>query len=486
MKKSIFLVLLAMLMLVCGCSNIGLSNNSKRDIALTIGTKEVDEVEFLYQYTEAISSFYDEYYYYLSYLGVDLTADLSTQYLSNGQSYHDYFAENAIAFLAEQKYLVLEAEKAGFELSEEQRKEVEDSFASFYSQIELSGYTIEEYLAENYSADMTPEDFEYYIMEDAIAFYYYRDYMDKIALDDTALNAYYEANKNAFDSANFCVYYFGYEIPETSSEDTESAEVADESYKDEAKAKAEQAFDAVTSPEDFEAGIKSVLTDDELASFVDGYTEASALYSEIFEELADWLYSEERVAGDKTILEYNSGYFVIMFKSRALDTSNTIDVRHCLLATSTVSDILIEGTEEIDYEATEAAQAAADAEVYAEAEELFNAWVADGAKEEDFIALANEHSDDSATDGLYEMVTRGYMVEAFDAWCFDESREPGDYGIVETPYGYHLMYFVGVNEPVWKSTARNSILEEEYTKMYDSNVEKYPIVKNDDVIASIG
>ena len=118
MKKSILALFLAMTMLVGGCTGNGSINNAdnnqgeesnkpKRDIALTIGSKEIDIVEFTYQYKDSISSFYSEYYYLISSLGVDLSGDLTAQYLPTGQSYHDYFVENTINFLAEQKYLVL-------------------------------------------------------------------------------------------------------------------------------------------------------------------------------------------------------------------------------------------------------------------------------------------------------------------------------------------------------------------------------------------
>ena len=35
------------------------------------------------------------------------------------------------------------------------------------------------------------------------------------------------------------------------------------------------------------------------------------------------------------------------------------------------------------------------------------------------------------------------MVEPFETWCFDESHKVGDTGIVESTYGYHVMYFSG-------------------------------------------
>ncbi|MBR2977814.1 MAG: peptidylprolyl isomerase, partial [Oscillospiraceae bacterium] len=57
------------------------------------------------------------------------------------------------------------------------------------------------------------------------------------------------------------------------------------------------------------------------------------------------------------------------------------------------------------------------------------------------------HSEDNAENGgLYENVTKGQMVRSFNDWCFDAARKPGDTGIVETEYGYHVMYFVGEGE----------------------------------------
>ena len=54
-------------------------------------------------------------------------------------------------------------------------------------------------------------------------------------------------------------------------------------------------------------------------------------------------------------------------------------------------------------------------------------------------------------------------MDAFDSWCFDESRKPGDTGIVESEYGYHVMYFVGNN-----ISYRQAMLEEDYrTDLYD-------------------
>lgn len=84
-------------------------------------------------------------------------------------------------------------------------------------------------------------------------------------------------------------------------------------------------------------------------------------------------------------------------------------------------------------------------EAKAEAERIYELFKADPS-EDHFAALANEHSTDGGSNtqgGLYSNVCKGDMVEEFDAWCFDPARQVGDNGIVETQFGYHIMYFCG-------------------------------------------
>ena len=61
-----------------------------------------------------------------------------------------------------------------------------------------------------------------------------------------------------------------------------------------------------------------------------------------------------------------------------------------------------------------------------------------------FGELAKDNSADSnASDGgIYENVVPNQMVSTFNAWCFDSKRKEGDTAIVQTEYGYHIMYFV--------------------------------------------
>ena len=113
-----------------------------------------------------------------------------------------------------------------------------------------------------------------------------------------------------------------------------------------------------------------------------------------------------------------------------------------------------------------------------EAQSILDEWKAGEATEESFGALATEYTADTSsasTGGLYEQVTEGQMVTAFNDWCFDTSRQPGDTDLVESEYGVHIMYFVSASEYTqWYSAAESMLLNEKVEEMIQSRVDAHP------------
>ena len=109
------------------------------------------------------------------------------------------------------------------------------------------------------------------------------------------------------------------------------------------------------------------------------------------------------------------------------------------------------------------------------AQELLDQWLAGDATEDSFAALATEHTEDpgsASTGGLYENVYVGQMVEPFENWCFDEARKTGDYGLVQTSYGYHIMYFVS-SVDIWYATAESDWIAERGAALIPAAIEKH-------------
>ena len=145
----------------------------------------------------------------------------------------------------------------------------------------------------------------------------------------------------------------------------------------------------------------------------------------------------------------------------------TVDVRHILIMPYGADSSNIR-TETFDEEAWAWAETMAN-DVMA----LFEA----GDKSEDsFAALAAEHSHDGSAvnGGLYTGVTKGQMVENFENWCFDAARQTGDYGIVKTEFGYHLMFFVS-SRPVWMDAVKSEIMNMRSNELINGILEKYEL-----------
>ena len=101
-----------------------------------------------------------------------------------------------------------------------------------------------------------------------------------------------------------------------------------------------------------------------------------------------------------------------------------------------------------------------DANAYQTAQNILQQYLDGEHTEEAFAALATQFSEDPGSvenGGLYEQVPVGQMVEPFESWCLAEGRKPGDVGIVETEYGYHVMYFVKRTATTWMDTVRDAL-----------------------------
>jgi hypothetical protein len=111
------------------------------------------------------------------------------------------------------------------------------------------------------------------------------------------------------------------------------------------------------------------------------------------------------------------------------------------------------------------------------AEKLLKDWEAmEGGKTlENFKKLVEKNTDDTAsakTGGLYENISYDQSyVEPFLNWCIDENRKVDDVEIVETEYGYHIMYFAERNEMNYRDLLiTNDMRSEDTKKWYDEQL----------------
>ena len=113
-----------------------------------------------------------------------------------------------------------------------------------------------------------------------------------------------------------------------------------------------------------------------------------------------------------------------------------------------------------------------------EAQELMDKWLAEGGTEPLFAQYANDYSADPGSNtsgGLYEgLKANTDILKEFVAWYSDSSRKIGDYGLIKTSQGYHIMY-LSTMEQEWKAAAREALLSEASKAIVSEATAKHPI-----------
>lgn len=199
---------------------------------------------------------------------------------------------------------------------------------------------------------------------------------------------------------------------------------------------------------------------------VDGlrsYMELDFYYGNYIEHLKE----KYTLSDEELETYYTENEAVLAENSISKENGDVVDVRHVLImpegGTTDENNNTVYSDEE-----WEAARA--------KAQELYDGWLAGEANEDTFAQLAKDNSvDGNASDGgLYTGVTQGYMVEEFDSWIFDESRQFGDSGIVKTQFGYHIMFFVK-REAKWIAETQNYAVTEAINKVIQEAMETYAL-----------
>ena len=437
-----------------------------RATAATVGVKNISAAELSYYYYSVHYRMWETYYAYG--LTAYIPADTAVMDQATGKTYRDYYLETGLSYAQENMALADEARKNGHSESEI-RDTLNAQIQNMKTRATASNLSYSAYLKAMYGEYMSAGVYEKMSAQDLMASLAYADkraeLLDSYSEDD--LKAYYDEEDHA-DSLDTFEYSFLYFTPADVEEEDEDGNALDEDAIADleamaltvAKKDAEAAQKALQSGGSISDLVKEYELDD--ANYADDVTEMGASYapSAVREKLLSMK------AGDVELVENGeSGYYVAILHSRELGNDPTRDVRHILIRAETTT-----GEDGKIVVPTDEAWAAAKAEIESILAE-YNA----GAKTEDsFAALANEKSEDGdgTTGGLYEGAYDGFFVTEFNDWVFDAGRRTGD---VSGPirhegdpekggyWGYHLIYYVGENEPTWKLSVRSTLTAEALT-----------------------
>ena len=496
----IFIGVLALFLVIAVFAGVSSAISSsgireKNTVAVTVGEHKISNAELNYYYIDAINTFYSNYGSYASIFGLDVTKPLDGQFYDEaaGQTWADYFLSSAKDNVRSVYAMADAAKAAGHQLTEAETATVDGAVSQMELYATLYGYEKDGYLKAMYGTGATADSYRNYVELSVLADSYYNAHNNSLTYDDAALRDADAKNPSAYSSYSYQSYYL---IADKFLTGGTTAGDGTVTYSDEEKAAAAAA--AKEAAEQIVAGEIASVADFDLAigalSINEGTETTSTAYenygySSIPELQREWIIDSARTEGDMTVIENAStttdaegnettkvnGYYVLYWIGSNDNNFALKNVRHILVGFEHNHN----ESEEHDHSTasyTDEEKAAA----LAEAEAILNEWKNGDATEASFAELANAKSDDGdgTTGGLYENVFPGQMVASFEDWCYDESRVAGDTGIVESTYGYHVMFFVGNSDMNYRDYQISSNLKsEEMSSWYASICEGMTIVE---------
>lgn len=481
--------------LVIGIVAVSLSKAPKleKTVSGTSEKYEIDNAMMAYFMYGQYKSYVQNNYYYLSYLGLDTSKSLKSQNItgSDNMTWFAYFMNVAKNQVNELVALASAAQEKGLKLEEKELKEIDDTMKSIKEAAATNGFaSVNKYLASYYVTGVTESAVRKCMELQYLSSKYYTELTDSYTYTDAQIEKYADDNPDKFLKFDYIYYTFK---PDAKSDATDAEK---KKALEEAKAKADELKGKITDDKSFlelitemekakeeeekknetgtSAASGSGTSDKEEKDYTKSYIKEGAAY-EKDKDLTKWVDEKDRKVGDVTVIETKDGDTVTGYsvyyltKTFYKDEYATKNVRHILFGIGNYGDY--------------ADKAAAKKK----AEEILATYKKGDMTEDSFSALAKEYTNDSNADkgGLYENVEKDTMVTAFNDWIYDESRKPGDTGIVETTYGQHVMYFVGDGKIAWKLTAENNLKSEQYDKELKDLEKKYPVTYDAAKLAQI-
>lgn len=462
----------------------------------------------------------------------------------NEITWDEFFLDEAVANMASIKRYYKAAVEAGIELDDAAQGEIEDAIESIKTQIETyktssenpdaGNYSVSGFLALQYGKGVTEKFFRKVLAEQKMVELYQQSRQDALGDEYSAedIEKKYAEAPSDYDVTDF--RWFTFDVPEA----TESSSDAEESSEDssaaltETKQKAEDFIAKVKAESNYnEDTFKNVVLDtvgkddenydtykEEAATLLQKADKAT-IKTNVSEDAATWFFETNddgayvRQAGDMTYFASSDGATVYVFYATGTpyrDETKQASVRHILVKfpETTTSEATSETAsgEEVSEETSEAEQSTVSAKdresCKKEAESIladYNTYITANLKGEAdaeyFGELAAELSDDTASateGGLIEgLANDGTYVPEFEDWVFAEGayagqeRKVGTTGIIETEYGYHVMFFESESEnPEWYQTIVDSFVSTDWEaeqKAFEESFAEDAIVRKEKV-----
>jgi|LSQX01.2.fsa_nt_gb hypothetical protein len=445
------------------------------------------------------------------------TSATTTEKTEKTVTYTEFFHEQTVEAMEQQAYYLKKAAEAGIEFDDDMQADVDEQIETLKGYADSNKYSLSRYIALQYGKGLNEKMVRKILEEQAVVTAYLEDRDEKLGetITDEEIEAVFNEDPSKYQVVNLRIFAFPLEASYTA--DSQSEPVVPDYTDDEQRARANEFVSRLTDEKSFIELTREYAPLDEQEILEDenateaAYSDKEMVKNNVNEEAADWAFSAQ--ANEYKAFETDTYIYVLYVKKAAFRNEETLkNVRHILVKYDSDEASIINDLPEnanyydlaIEYanngipedttgtSSGEPTTGVTDSEeiLYKQSQYLEKVGriisqylTADEQTEEVFATLADENSDDTYTTkdgggetsgGLIEKVGRGAYVPEFEAWCYDENRQPGEIGVIKSDYGYHIMYFVSAEkEPEWKATIRAEKVEKLNKGIEETDQEAY-------------
>lgn len=438
----------------------------------------------------------------------------TTDHDGNTITWDEFFLEEAIENMANIKRYYKVAVEAGIEMTDEASDEIQETIDSIQTQIDsykssstnpqAGNYSVSRYLTLQYGKGVTEKFFKKVLTEQKMVELYQESRQDAIAdgYSSEKIESVYAEAPTDYDVVDVRWFTFDVETSEDDAATTEDTSEENNAAVTAAQQKAQAFIDKVKAEANYsEQTFKNVVLetvgeDDENyesykqdAGTLLQKADNATIKSNVSEDAANWLFETNdsgayvRQAGDMKYFVNGDSDTVYVFYATGTpyrDETKFASVRHILVKYPDATTEAVSGEETSDVAEETTVSAEVKSECESEAASIladYESYIAENfsgvANEEYFGELASNLSDDtgSASEGglISDLENNGAYVAEFEDWVFaegdfaGEERTPGTTAIIETEYGYHIMYYVSQNEYAeWYQTILDNLVSEDW------------------------
>ena len=417
-----------------------------------VAGEKISRVEFDYNYNMIKNNYIAQNGYYMSMFGVNLNGDLSEQMYSDTLTWKDFFEQMTMESIINNKALGDQAKAEGYAYDVSQ--DYEDYMESLKKAAAEAGVSEKEHIRQSFGPYATASRLKGLVMESLRINAYYDKVTEEKKPSEEEIAAYYEENKNNYDSVDYRLITVNAQLPTEptdladpveETEGTETAEGGEDADKAYEPSEAEITFAMKEAREEAEEALKTISTEGELSENI--------LRANMASQLRDWMFDSSRKAGDTTIIENTNShlYYVAEFLDRYRDETPSVDARIVILN--------------------------ADAAVQADA--VLEEWKGGAATEESFAEIADKYNEASAgiEGGLYEALLPSGLPEALGNWLMEDGRAVGDTTSITGGEGEasYVVYYAGTNNPQWSINISNTLLQQTLNEYLEEISEGYEV-----------